>query len=80
MTSNSPLFPRRRIIIPAEMRLRASDALLRPEQALSHDGEAPSFKTLLNRAIQSCDVHFRNAICSNVIIIGEFAEIEGGCH
>ncbi|KAL5112327.1 hypothetical protein TcWFU_006485 [Taenia crassiceps] len=67
----------KRISVPAELRRKASDALLRPEQACTYDGELPSFKTLLNRAIQSCDVDLRSAICSNVLLIGEFADIEG---
>ncbi|CDS41388.1 actin family protein [Echinococcus multilocularis] len=67
----------KRISVPAELRRKASDALLRPEQACTYDGELPPFKTLLNRAIQSCSVDLRGAICSNVLLIGEFADIEG---
>ncbi|VDM32321.1 unnamed protein product [Hydatigera taeniaeformis] len=67
----------KRISVPAELRLKASDALLRPEQACTYNGELPSFKELLNRTIQSCDVDLRSAICSNVLLIGEFAGIEG---
>ncbi|VDK35238.1 unnamed protein product [Taenia asiatica] len=67
----------KRISVPAELRRKASDALLRPEQGSTYDGELPPFKTLLNRAIQSCDVDLRSAICSNVLLIGEFAGIEG---
>lgn len=63
--------------MPAELRQKASDALLRPEQARTYDDELPSFKTLLNRAIQSCGVDLRREICSNVLLIGEFADIEG---
>ncbi|KAM7540667.1 hypothetical protein Aperf_G00000040897 [Anoplocephala perfoliata] len=67
----------KRLKVPAELRRKASDALLRPENAPGHDGELPPFKKLLGAAIQSCALDVRNSIWSNVIVIGEFAEIEG---
>ncbi|KAL5962775.1 Actin cytoplasmic, partial [Taenia solium] len=77
LSQYAPYPVNKRISVPAELRRKASDALLRPEQGSTYDGELPSFKTLLNRAIQSCDVDLRSAICSNVLLIGEFAGIEG---
>ncbi|VDL24275.1 unnamed protein product [Hymenolepis diminuta] len=67
----------KQIKVSAELRRKASDALLRAENAIGHDGELPPFSQLLRAAIQSCDLDLRSSICSNVIIIGEFAELEG---
>nr|CDS34361.1 actin protein 7B [Hymenolepis microstoma] len=67
----------KRICVPSELRRKASDGLLRSENSIEHDGELPPFTQLLKAAIQSCDLDLRSSICSNVLIIGEFAEIEG---
>lgn len=63
--------------MPADLRRKASDALLRPEDSIGHDGELPPFVKLLRTTIQSCDLDLRANICSNVLIIGEFAGLEG---
>ena len=55
----------------------ASDGLLRPEAASSHDGQAPEFRHILRRALRACDVDIRSAVAANVLLIGEFANIEG---
>ncbi|VDN97281.1 unnamed protein product [Rodentolepis nana] len=77
LTRYTPYPLDKQICVPAELRRKASDSLLRSENSIEHDGELPPFNQLLRAAILSCDLDLRSSICSNVLIIGEFAEIEG---
>uniref|UniRef100_A0A5K3ERN8 Miff domain-containing protein n=1 Tax=Mesocestoides corti TaxID=53468 RepID=A0A5K3ERN8_MESCO len=73
----APCPTERKLYIPAELRQRATEGMLRPEQNLRFDGNSPSLKRLLRKAVKACDFDFRHTLCSNILLMGDFASIEG---
>lgn len=67
----------RKIIIPAHLRESCTEGIFNPKQNEHFDPNMLSLGKMLKRSLKSCALDARQELCSNVLLMGEYANLEG---
>uniref|UniRef100_A0A0V0JBC6 Putative actin-9 n=1 Tax=Schistocephalus solidus TaxID=70667 RepID=A0A0V0JBC6_SCHSO len=66
--------------ISAELRKVSTEGIFKPSKTNYFDPNAPSLTKLLRQSLKACPMEFRQDLCTNVLLVGEYATIEGLQH
>ncbi|VDN12147.1 unnamed protein product [Dibothriocephalus latus] len=69
--------PNKTFHISAELRKSSTEGMFRPCMTKNFEPNAPSLPRLLRQCLQACSIESRQALCANVLLVGEYAGIEG---
>nr|VZI09947.1 unnamed protein product [Spirometra erinaceieuropaei] len=72
--------PTKNIRISADLRKVSTEGIFKPSKTKYFDPNAPSLTKLLRQSLKACPIESRQDLCTNVLLVGEYANLEGLQH